>query len=88
VRQIRDTLTPREQMQMEHDKEIMRLQMEHQTNIAAMQLEVEKIETSFGVWLKIPILILSLPIKALLIIPLSIYAIRGKEVPDRLWNLL
>ncbi len=88
MRQIRETLTPREQQEQDYQKEMVRLQMQHEKELTAMDIEVRKMEASFSVWLKIPILILSLPIKALLVIPLCIYAVRGKEVPEHLWKLL
>ncbi len=88
MRQIRETLTPREQQQYENDKEIMRMQMDHQKEIRAMELQVERLSASFASWLKIPLFILSLPVKILLVIPVAIYAVRGKEVPEQLWKLL
>lgn len=88
MRTIDPNMSPREYQQFEHDKEIMSLQMAHQKAMKAMELEVAKLETKFSVWLKIPLMLLLLPVKILLVIPVVVYAAKGKEVPEKLWNLL
>lgn len=83
-----DELTPREWAEFNNEKEILKMQMDHARTLKELEIEVQKLEARWSSWLKLPLALIKLPVRLLLIIPLSIYAGRKQEVPQELWNLL
>lgn len=82
MRQVVDTLTQREIQQMEFDKQAWERQAEHQLRIKDKEIEVLKLEAKWASWIKIPVIIITLPVRILFVIPLSIYAATKQEVPE------
>lgn len=88
VRQVLDTLTTREIQDREYEKEAWDKQAAHQLRLKDKEIEVMKLEAKWSAWIKLPLLLITLPVRLLLVIPLSIYAAKGKEVPAEYWKLL
>lgn len=88
MRSYPEELTPREWAEWNNQKEMWELQAAHEIQVKKLEIEVQKLEARWSVWLKIPLVILSLPVRVLLIIPLSIYAAKKQEVPQEIWKLL
>lgn len=88
MRSYPEELTPREWAEFNNQKEMWELQAAHEIQVKKLEIEVQKLEARWSVWLKIPLVILSLPVRVLLIIPLSIYAAKKQEVPQEIWKLL
>jgi hypothetical protein len=74
-------LTGREYEQMKHEREMLELQTAHVQRLA-------EIEHKFASWLKIPLVLLKLPVSALICVVLLVYAIRGMQPPESLLKLL
>lgn len=88
MRTTENELSPREWAIYNNEKEMLQLQMDHARQIKELELEVQLVEARFSSWFKIPLLIILLPVKLLLVIPVVVYAIRGKDSPEQLWKLL
>lgn len=76
-----DQLTPREREEMDFSKE------ENERN-RQYNLEIAKIENRWTQLFKIPLAILSLPVKMILAFAIIPYAIKGTNVPEALWKTL
>lgn len=85
--QVRETLTPREQMIYEQEKEAFKRQSEHAIAIKRLELEASKLDSKIGAWFRLPIMIIKLPVYLLVGLALVVYAIRGIEPPELLVNL-
>lgn len=81
-------LTPREWAQFNNDKEILQLQMAHAKELKRLDIEAQKLDIKWATWLKIPLVIITLPVRILFIIPLSIYAVTRQEIPENYWKFL
>lgn len=86
--QFRDTLTPRELEDMNFQREMTGKAQIHAENIKKLDIEASKIEARITAWFKIPLTIIKLPLYLLFVIPLTVYAVRGKEVPPQYWTFL
>ena len=75
-------LTPREIQEQEFEKEAWIRQAEQQLKLKDKEIEVLKLEAKWGAWIKLPKLIILLPVLVLLVVPLSIYAVTHQEVPE------
>lgn len=91
-------LSPRESMLMEHDTEERRLGREHAVRIKELELELarenhranielKKLEAKWSSWLKIPVLIIKLPVLILLSFGYWLDSIRGSEPSKDFWKL-
>ena len=81
-------LSPREWATMNYDKEMYELQADHAVKIKELDIQASKLEAKITSWFKIPLAILKLPLYVLMVIPLTVYAVRGQEVPEQMWTLL
>lgn len=75
-------LTPREVQELQYEKEAWERQAEHQLRMKDKEIEVMKLEAKWGTWIKLPLVIITLPVRILFVIPLSIYAVTKQEVPE------
>lgn len=78
-------LTPQE---MAYEREMFDKQTAFQLKIKELELEVAKIEARWGSWLKLPGMIIKLPLYVLLGIAYIVSMITKKEVPKEFWDLL
>ena len=81
-------ITSREFTEHEWDVDMFERQAKHAINIKELDIQAAKLEAKITSWFRIPIYIISLPVKVLALIPLVVYAARSKEVPEQLWQLL
>lgn len=86
--QHRETLTPREHQEFMNRKEFFELQAQHELAVKEKELEVMRLEAKWSSWMKIPLTIVTLPIKLLLVVPISISLLTKKEIPDNLISLM
>lgn len=75
-------LTPREVQEIQYEKEAWERQAQHQIALKNLEIQVMKEEARWGAWIKLPKLVILLPVLLLLVIPLSIYAATKQEVPE------
>lgn len=85
---LNDTLTPREQMTWEHEKEMAELYHKQNIEMKKLELELARLETKWASWLRIPKLIVMLPVLLVLSIGAVISAARKSEFHGKFWDLL
>ena len=73
--------TPKEHEQMEYEERMFDKQ-------AAFNLEMQKYETKWASWLKLPVTLILLPVKFVLAIGIGVAIVAGRAVPDKLWEHL
>lgn len=88
MRSFNEELSPREWAQFNNEKQILEMQMAHTKEMKLLDLEVTRLEAKFNSWLKLPMVIITLPVRILFMIPLSIYAATKQEVPEFYKKLL
>lgn len=84
----RTTMTAREYEEWNQRKEFFELQAQHELAVKEKELEVMRLEAKWSSWMKIPLTIVTLPIKLLLVVPISISLLTKKEIPDNLISLM
>lgn len=82
------TLTPREVQTQQYDKEILERQMAHAVQMKQLEIEVQKLEAKWSSWIKLPLVLITLPVRILMVIPLTVYALKKQEVPEAYWKFL
>ena len=86
--QTRDTITPREQFEMQYNREILELQMAHAKEMKELEIEVAKLEARFSSWLRLPVLIIKLPVLLVFAVGYCIDRIKGNEPSPDFWRLI
>lgn len=86
--QSREDMTPREVIQHGWEVDMFTMQSEHTLKVKELQLQQSKVDSRIGALLRIPLLIVMLPVKILAIIPVTVYAVRGKDIPEALLALI
>lgn len=86
--QMPDMLTPRETEQMAYDREGEKLQMEYGLALRDKEIELEKLQAKWSAWLRLPALILKLPLLTLLGLAYIVHVVTGNEPSQNFWNLL
>lgn len=92
-------LSPRESVLMEHESEQTRLAREHSIKMKELEielarenhkatLELKKLEAKWSSWLRIPLVIIKLPVYLILAVGYSFDALRGNEPSKEFWKLL
>lgn len=84
----RDTMSPKEREEFEQEKEAAQIQIEYQLRTKELELEVTKIEARWTVLLKLPMLIVKLPVMLLFGLALIVSVITKKDLPREYWNYL
>lgn len=88
----REQTTAREYDQMAFERDILEKKQAHALEMKRLELEVLKAEAKISSLLKIPILLITLPVRILFatlsVIPISIWAATKQEIPDKFLNLL
>ena len=83
-----DTITPREQMTWEHEKEMAGLYHQQAVEMKRLDLDLARLEAKWSSWLRIPRLLVLLPVLLVLSIGAVISAARKSEFPEKFWQLL
>jgi len=84
----REQMTPREVVEMEQDEKMWKLQAEHLKEMKRMEIEVMKLEAKVSSWLKLPLVIIKLPVFVLFGVGYIVHAIRKTEPSENFWKLL
>jgi hypothetical protein len=84
----REELTAAERERMHHDKDMFQLQAVHTQKVRAMELEVAKIDAKWSSLLKLPAMIIRLPLYVVLGVAYCIAAARKHEPSEEFWRLL
>lgn len=82
MRPFNTEMTLRDREAHEWEMEVLGAQMDHAKQMKLLEIEVLKTEARIVSWFKIPLVIITLPVRVLLVVPLSIYAITHQEVPE------
>ena len=82
------TLSPRESLLMEAEKEEARLAREHDLAVRRLELELTKVEMKWTQVYRIPTLIIKLPVYFLLGIAYVVGMARGIEPSDKFWDFI
>lgn len=85
---LSDTITPREQMTWEHEKEMARLYHEQAVTMKQLELDLARLEAKWSSWLRIPKLLVLLPVLLVLSIGAVISAARKSDFHVKFWDLL
>jgi len=86
--QTREDITAREQVIHEWEREDFKLQSEHAVTIKKLDIEATKLDSKITAWFKLPLRLIYLPVSLFICLVLFVYAIRGKEPPKSLIELL
>lgn len=81
-------LTPREAYMLRYEQEQEERQLTYAAAMRDKDLELARMEAKWSVWLRIPILIIKLPLYVILGLAYIVHAIRGIEPSDNFWNML
>lgn len=92
-------LTPRESVLMDNERDEARLMREHALRMKEMELELHReehtaellqkqLEAKWASWLKIPIIIVKMPVYLLLGLSYIVTAIRGGTAPTKFWEFI
>lgn len=82
-------VSPREYASWQHDKEMLELQIQHDQRIKELDLEVRKLEAQFSSWLKLPILIIKLPVYVILACSYFVQSFKKEpKSTEALWDFL
>lgn len=80
--QSSNQLTMREIQQMEYDKQMWEAQAAHQLALKQLEVRALEMESKWTSWFKIPLTIITLPVRVLMVIPMTVYAVTHQEVPE------
>jgi hypothetical protein len=83
-----EQLTPRESVIMETESEERRLAREHALAMKRVEIEAQKLEVRWAAWLKLPALIIKLPLLILVGIGLVVALARKTDIPEEFWNII
>lgn len=83
-----DQISPREYELFHQEKEMWELSANHAKEMKLLDIQLQRLEAKWASWIKLPLVVITLPVRILFVIPLSIYAIRKQEVPEAFWNFL
>lgn len=87
-RTMRDELTAREYEQYQQEKEMFELQSAHQLRLKEKDLELARLEAKWATCLRIPIIIIKLPVLILFAFSYPIHVIRKSEPSEAFWRFL
>lgn len=86
--QAPEQLTPREAEVMRYEEAQADKQMAYGLQMKELDIKVQTLESKWAAWLRLPGLILRLPLLVILGIGYIVHAIKGTEPSDNFWNLL
>lgn len=87
--QSRETLTQREHIQMQYEREMWDKQAAHQIRLKELELEVLKTESRLSAWFKLPLTLVKLPVILIVAIGFVIGSFRKDYKPgEDFWKLV
>lgn len=84
----RETLTPREHQEFINRKEMFEMQAQHELAVKDKELEVMKLEAKWSSWMKLPVMVLMLPVRILFGIAFICSVFVKKELPAEYWRVI
>lgn len=84
----RETLTPKEYEEFNQRKEMFEMQAQHELAVKEKELELMRLEAKWNSWMKIPLVIITLPIRILFGIAFICSVFTKVELPAEYWRVL
>lgn len=84
----RESLTDREREEFEQEKSLAELQAQYQIKYKEMELELQRVEVKWTQVFRLPVAVISLPIRLLFALGYIAHAIRGTEPSTKFWDYL
>lgn len=84
----RDQLTPREYELYNQRKEFFELQGQHELAVKEKELELMRLEAKWNSWMKIPLVIITLPVRILFGIAFICSVFTKVELPAEYWRMV
>lgn len=86
--EVNPNLTPRERAELDWEKEAAHMQVEYAQSIKEMDLEVRRLEVKWQQLLRLPAMIILLPVRLVLALAIPIGVITKTTLPDQYWEFL
>lgn len=83
-----DQLTPREAYIYEYEKDQEIRNLDFTERMKDKDIELQRLQAKWSAWLRIPLIIVKLPLLIILALAYIVHAIRGIEPSENFWNLL
>lgn len=84
----RETLTPREYEEFNQRKEFFEMQAQHELAVKDKELEVMRLEAKWSSWMKLPVMVLMLPVRVVMSFAVIISAITKQPLPQQFWDYM
>lgn len=84
----RTQMTDYEREGFEQEKTVTQMQLEHVQALKAMDYEISKIEAKWTIVFKLPLAIVTLPVKVLMAVGYIVAMARKQEPSDKFWEYL
>ena len=81
-------MTSREREEFEQEKEASHIAAQYNIKMKEMELELARLETKWSSWMKIPVTLITLPIKLVMALAYIVAMIRGKEPSEDFWKYI
>ena len=85
---FRDEITQRQFTEHEWEVDMFERQANLQLKLKELDIEASKLEAKIVSWFRIPLVLITLPVRILFVIPFCIYVAKGKDIPEQFWALL
>lgn len=86
--QYRDSLSPKEYEEWNQRKEMFEMQAQHELAVKDKELEVMRLEAKWASWMKLPVMVLMLPVRILFGIAFICSVFTKKELPPEYWRMV
>lgn len=86
--QTLDKLTPREYEMHNQRKEMFELEAQHQVVMQQLDIEVRKIEARWTSLLRLPVIIITLPVRFVMAIAYVVAVAKKFELGENFWNYM
>lgn len=86
--QVLDRMTSREYEIFNQRKEMFELEAQHAIQMKELEIEVQKIEAKWSSLLRLPVLIITLPVRIVLAVAFCIAVARKHELSEPFWNYM
>ena len=81
-------VSPRQWAEWNHEKEMYGMQSSHMIRAKELDVELERLQSKWQSWLKLPLKLVLLPVLVLVGLSFIVYPLVKKDVPESLINLL
>jgi len=84
----REQMTDREREEFEQEKTAAQISGDYHLKAKEMELEVAKLEAKWSSWLKLPIIIITLPVRILFALGFVVCMARKSEPSEAFWEFM